>query len=66
MTGTSSGNVALATTGNVGIGITAPSQKLEVAGNAVINAGGNYTSLRIGTDANDTILSDNTAGKSYG
>jgi hypothetical protein len=38
MSGTSTGNVTLATTGNVGIGASTPSQKLEVSGNILATA----------------------------
>jgi len=52
--------------GNVGIGITDPTQRLDVAGNARINAGGSYTNLNIGSDPYDQFYADNTAGGSFG
>ncbi|MFZ2255868.1 MAG: hypothetical protein WAW59_02435 [Patescibacteria group bacterium] len=36
LSGTSSGNVSLATTGNVGVGTNTPTEKLEVAGSIKI------------------------------
>ena len=39
MSGTSTGDVALATTGNVGIGTVSPVAKLEVAGQVKITGG---------------------------
>jgi len=41
-----SGNVLLQPTGNVGIGTTSPSQKLEVNGNVLINGAAPYISIK--------------------
>jgi hypothetical protein len=51
----------------MGIGTAVPSQKLEVNGMAVFdNIGSNYTQIRLGHEANDSIIADNTPTKVYG
>lgn len=59
--------------GNVGIGTTTPSEKLEVNGNLKVNGnlnvnipGFDYSKIKLGHDANDNIIADNTASKYYG
>lgn len=55
------------TSGNTGIGTLTPSQKLEVNGNAIFdNQSSNHTHIKIGHDANDNIISDNSNEKHYG
>ncbi|QDK44186.1 MULTISPECIES: tail fiber domain-containing protein [unclassified Bdellovibrio] len=52
--------------GFVGIGTTTPNEVLEVRGNIIVNSGSNFSHLRLGQELNDTIVADNTAGKTYG
>ena len=57
MSGTSTGNVALATTGNVGIGTVSPGYKLDVAGT------GSFYSIRISSGAvNNYVLTSDASG----
>ncbi len=53
-------------TGNLGIGTSEPAQKLDVRGHAVFNTNGDYSSIQIGSDANDRIFSDNKGDNYYG
>jgi hypothetical protein len=53
--------------GNLGIGTTAPSAKLDVNGSVVFDDKSSpYTNIRIGHDANDAIIADNLGNKAYG
>ncbi|WP_240668964.1 hypothetical protein [Flavobacterium columnare] len=55
------------TSGNVGIGTLTPSQKFEVNGNIIFdNQSSVYTHIKIGHNANDNIITDNTKEKHYG
>ena len=54
------------TTGNVGIGTSSPSEKLEINGNLKINTQGIHTSIYLGNEINDAIITDGTSNKHYG
>ncbi|WP_240601642.1 hypothetical protein [Flavobacterium columnare] len=59
--------ISILTNGDTGIGTLTPSQKLEVNGNAIFdNQSSNHTHIKIGHDANDNIISDNSNEKHYG
>ncbi len=59
--------------GNVGIGTTSPTRKLDVNGHAKIRGSlilnqttSDYTDIQLGHDTNDRIFSDNSTAKHYG
>jgi len=56
-----------ALSGNVGIGTTTPNEKLEVNGNLRVNSNSaTYSSVGVGPEANDRIISDGTNNEYYG
>jgi hypothetical protein len=65
MSGTNTGNVALATTGNVGIGTIGPTAKLEVAGQVKITGGSPGTGKVLTSDGTG-LASWQSAGSSGG
>jgi hypothetical protein len=52
--------------GKVGIGTTNPKEKLEVSGNLLVNSNSSYSSIRLGQDDNNAIISDNAGDNYYG
>lgn len=66
-------NVNFNDNGNVGIGTTSPTRKLDVNGHAKIRGSlilnqttSDYTDIQLGHDTNDRIFSDNSTAKHYG
>jgi len=51
--------------GNVGIGTSNPTAKLEVAGNLKVNSGA-HSNIRLGQQNNDAIIVDNSDNSFYG
>ncbi|HEY1165185.1 MAG TPA: tail fiber domain-containing protein [Chitinophaga sp.] len=56
--GSGSTHLTVLSSGNVGIGATAPGAKLEVAGAALLTGGGNITLKGASTDAGDVVFTD--------
>lgn len=62
----SGNNQYSAVSGNVGIGTTTPSAKLDINGNLRVNTNSTYTSIGVGPEENDKIFSDDTNNNYYG